>query len=96
MPKKTRKDKIASLLRKKSSLLKNLNTSSNNLFPLKKELQPHTELISNESNQEISTRRNFIQDLRKSLLISGIIFTLEIILYFVSMSNYTSKIGFFR
>lgn len=96
MPKKTRKDKITSLLRKKSSLLKNVNTSRTDSFHQKKELQPNTDLISNRPHQEVNTRKHFIRDLRKSLLISGVIFTLEIILYFVSMSNYISKIGFFR
>lgn len=44
------------------------------------------------SKEENNIKNNFIKDFKKSLLIIIFIFTLEIILYFVSMSTYVSNL----
>lgn len=44
------------------------------------------------STEENKIKNNFIKDFKKSLLIIIFIFTLEIILYFVSMSTYVSDL----
>lgn len=83
MPKKTKEAKIISESRRKIKLLKPTVTG------LQTEKTDHEYHLSKEEN---NIKNNFIKDFKKSLLIIIFIFTLEIILYFVSMSTYVSDL----
>ncbi|QQG44631.1 MAG: hypothetical protein HYW86_01835 [Candidatus Roizmanbacteria bacterium] len=91
MPHKTKKTKILSEQRKKLKLLE-LNQVTQK-EESKTELQDKKTVIDYSlTDEEIKIKRYFLQDFKKSLLIIGLIFSLEIILYFASMSNYVSEL----
>jgi hypothetical protein len=80
MPKKTRKQKIRATLKKQvlpSLALPSVGLSEQTSRPL--------------TLAEQTSKSYFLRDFKKSLMVIAIIFTLEIILYFASMSNYVSK-----
>lgn len=84
MPKKTRKEKILSAERKKTRLLQQIS-------------QPITPVVISSSPKiqkpvldetETGMKTFFIKDLKKSLLLVGLIIALEIIIYFGTINNY--------
>lgn len=44
-----------------------------------------------EPSRDLALKKNFVADLKRSMFIIVFIFTLEIIVYFVSMSTYVSE-----
>jgi hypothetical protein len=91
MPKKTREEKIVSASRKKLKLLQQLDAPQITFEKpeLKKSLTQQVvkeEFRPNE--KEITLKTFFIKDLRRSLLLSGLIIALEIIIYFGTINNY--------
>jgi len=88
MPKKTKKEKILAEYRKK---LKLLNTN-NKVFNSNRNIKDKKEETSiNQSRKIIKAKENhdtsfhFLNDLKKSLLISLFLIIIEIILYFVKL-----------
>ncbi len=91
MPKKTKKEKIIALYRRKLKLLEVTEQSPS----IKKQLPSQDILITStakkESKTTIDTEKNnenqiasfFLSDLKKSLILTGLVITLEILLYFV-------------
>lgn len=94
MPKKTKKQKIIADYRRKIKLLSiaSSDSSSANLVTNKAVEPVKTEqsvrLNQTPDHEETVIRKSFFQDLKKSLVLIGLIITLEIIFYFVSIKNY--------
>lgn len=94
MPKKTKKQKIIADYRRKIKLLTvtSLSSSPANLItsktvePIKIEQSP--KLNQTVDHEETVIRKYFFQDLKKSFVLIGLMITLEIIFYFVSIKNY--------
>lgn len=85
MPKKTKKEKLLAVYRKKLRLLEQANKQ-----PLSKMPEPASSLISETVsktiiNEQTVAPRYFFTDLRKSLILVVIIIALEISLYFAKL-----------
>lgn len=92
MPKKTRKEKIESQKRKeikKTSPV--LETSPKKEIIREEPKISQTPLAINLTQEENTIRKYFEHDLRKSLLIIGVIFALEFFFYFATMNNYLGR-----
>lgn len=93
MPKKTKKEKIIALYRKKLKLLKEIQpTISLNQTKKNEEKNPPTTIINKpklkitleqNQNKEEKTSDFFLKDLKKSLILTGLMIALEIFIYFV-------------
>lgn len=93
MPKKTKKEKIIALYRKKLKLLheKQVNVSINKITKIEEEdFHPGIEknakpkVISEQhQNKQEKNTDFFLQDLKKSLILTGVVIALEIFLYFI-------------
>lgn len=86
MPKKTKKEKIIALYRRKLKLLGEVQKIS----PTNKKLSPQQNFTTNSQQEKIELNieekrmTNFLlTDLKKSLILTGVIVALEICLYFV-------------
>lgn len=94
MPKKTRKKKILAQQRKVS-----LNITSINK-PIRENItsqnSPEVHKISTPSKADTLSQMYFVEDLKKSLRLIGIIIALEIMIYFGTMNNYLSLIFKFK
>lgn len=94
MPKKTKKQKIIADYRRKIKLLTvaSLDSSFMNRATDKivKPVKAEESVTLNQTvdYEETLIRKYFFQDLNKSLVLIGLIITLEIIFYFVSIKNY--------
>ncbi len=96
MPKKTRKEKIIAEYRKRMKLLQQMNLTSPENINLQAEVTdkqivtPPAKLqeMAAEEKTDQSKKIFFIQDLKKSLLFIVIIITLEITIYFGTISKY--------
>jgi hypothetical protein len=94
MPKKTKRQKIIADYRRKIKLLNiaSPNFSSENIVaneivqPVK--IEENVTLNQTIGHEEIVIRKFFFQDLKKSLLLIGLVITLEFIFYFASIKNY--------
>jgi len=82
MPKKTKKQKIIADYRRKIKLL--TVTPSDSSFMNR----VTNKIVEPVKVEEIIIRKYFFKDLKKSLVLIGLIITLEIIFYFVSIKNY--------
>ncbi|MEN9327277.1 MAG: hypothetical protein RI947_85 [Candidatus Parcubacteria bacterium] len=83
MPQKTKKEKIAASARKEYKL-REVTTEQR---------QPaHTETGTAQayalSHEDMEINKYFLVDLRKSLMLISIIFTLEFLLYYATINNY--------
>ena len=91
MPKKTRREKLISANRKKIRLLQQLNEPQSVIDENQSKKSPIQQVLKEEyhpDSREMALKTFFIKDLRKSLLLSGLIIALEIIVYFGTISNY--------
>lgn len=84
MPKKTKKAKILSEKRKKIKLLQPIVTPAETNSKINVKINQTKDNLPEEND----AKNNFLNDFKRSLIIIVLIFTIEIILYFVSMSNY--------
>lgn len=87
MPKKTRKEKIIAQYRKKLKLLNQQNNQSlieNKLLEKKPEIKK-IEKNNNLNKNNSSDNKYFVNDLKKSLIITFLIIALEISLYFANL-----------
>lgn len=96
MPKKTRKEKVIAAYRKKLRLLEQMGqpttpeviTYSAKSAPIEEPSSLEIEEKSTIDKEETALKTFFIKDLRKSLLLVGLIIALEIIIYFGTINNY--------
>ncbi len=92
MPKKTRKEKILSQIRKQNrqKMQTHVSEPDDDLTQKKVESSVFTPAVK-QSGPETAIEKYFLNDLRKSLLITGAIFALEIFFYFATMNNYLDR-----
>lgn len=99
MPKKTRKEKVIAAYRKKIKLLEQMEKPSTpgvtTSFAKSEPIGPIEDappIIIEEkpiiNKEETALKTFFIKDLKKSLLLIGLIIALEIIIYFGTINNY--------
>ncbi len=103
MPKKTRQQKVISAYRRKLKLLEQLNQtplsratkeikveSTGEKIISKTPQQKKIEIVDQlpVTEKDLSLKIFFKQDLRKSLILIGLIIALEIIIYFGTINNY--------
>lgn len=99
MPKKTRKEKVIAAYRKKLRLLEQMEKPSTPevvtsfakgepIEPIEDASPVRIEEKSTVNKEETALKTFFIKDLKKSLLLIGLIIALEIIIYFGTINNY--------
>jgi len=97
MPKKTRKEKALSEQRRKLKLLEQLSqplsTVASSIDKTDKASPKELKTDSSEleftlSEAEMLSKKYFLKDLKKSLLLIGLVIALEIIVYFGTINNY--------
>ncbi len=96
MPKKTRQEKVLAAYRKKLRLLEQMNqpltpevvSSSAKNAAIEKPSFVKIEEKPTIDREETLLKTFFIKDLRKSLLLVGLIIALEIIIYFGTINHY--------
>lgn len=96
MPKKTKKEKIIAKYRRKYRLIKQQINHSPNKFKQEKEKPSTPEIIEKKPslktpssdlkiNEDSLIKQFFIKDLKKTLLLTGLIISIEVFLYFVNI-----------
>lgn len=96
MPKKTRKEKVIAAYRKKLRLLEQMEKPSipevtasfAKSAPAEEPPSAKIEEKYTINKEDATLKTFFIKDLKKSLLLIGLIIALEIIIYFGTINNY--------